>query len=113
MTAQAQSDPAPFTRDSLKRPPKVKGGLPLIGHTMAFVKDTIGLLQKTHDECGPVGRFGLFGKDVILFTGAEAHEALFRQPDEVLSPNAAYKMMGMIGGAEVVGPILMGLENQT
>jgi len=101
MTAQAQTDPAPFTRDRLKRPPKVKGGLPLIGHTMAFVKDTIGLLQKTHDECGPVGRFGLFGKDVILFTGAEAHEALFRQPDEVLSPNAAYKMMVPVFGEGV------------
>ena len=68
---------------------------------MAFVKDTIGLLQKTHDECGQVGRFRLFGKDIILFTGPEAHEALFRQPDEVLSPNAAYKMMVPVFGEGV------------
>jgi sterol 14-demethylase len=84
-----------------QRPPKLKGGLPLIGHTIDFVKDTIGLLQKTHDECGRVGRFKLFGKDMILFTGPEAHEALFRQPDEVLSPNAAYKMMVPVFGEGV------------
>lgn len=84
-----------------RKPPKLKGGFPVIGHTMAFVKDTIGLLQRTHDECGRVGRFKLFGKDMILFTGPEAHEALFRQPDEVLSPNAAYKMMVPVFGEGV------------
>jgi sterol 14-demethylase len=68
---------------------------------MAFVKDTIGLLQQTYDECGRVGRFRLFGKDMILFTGPEAHEALFRLPDEVLSPNAAYKMMVPVFGEGV------------
>lgn len=101
MTARAQTTSAPLTAAKLKRPPKLKGGLPLIGHTMAFVKDTIGLLQKTYDECGRVGRFRLFGKDVILFTGPEAHEALFRQPDEVLNPNAAYKMMIPVFGEGV------------
>ena len=68
---------------------------------MAFVKDTIGLLQRTYDECGRVGRFKLFGKDMILFTGPEAHEALFRLPDDVLSPNAAYKMMVPVFGEGV------------
>jgi len=101
VTAPEKSAAMPVTTGNLKRPPKLKGGLPLIGHTMAFVKDTIGLLQRTYDECGRVGRFKLFGKDVILFTGPEAHEALFRQPDEVLSPNAAYKMMVPVFGEGV------------
>jgi len=101
VTAPAQSTAPPFSSSKPKRPPKLKGGLPLIGHTMAFVKDTIGLLQRTYDQCGRVGRFKLFGKDMILFTGPEAHEALFRQPDEVLSPNAAYKMMVPVFGEGV------------
>ena len=101
MTARVQATSTPLTTSRLKKPPKLKGGLPLIGHTMAFVRDTIGLLQKTHGECGQVGRFKLFGKDIILFTGPEAHEALFRQPDEVLSPNAAYKMMVPVFGEGV------------
>lgn len=101
MTARAKSASTPFNTSTAKRPPKLKGGLPLIGHTLAFAKDTIGLLQRTHEECGNVGRFKLFGKDVILFTGPEAHEALFRLPDEVLSPNAAYKMMVPVFGQGV------------
>jgi sterol 14-demethylase len=101
VTATAESTHAPITGGAQKRPPKLKGGLPLIGHTLTFVKDTIGLLQRTYDECGPVGRFKLFGKDMILFTGPEAQEALFRKPDEVLSPNAAYKMMVPVFGEGV------------
>ncbi len=84
-----------------KDPPALRGGLPLIGHTRAFVRDTVGLLQRTHDECGAVGKLKLLGKDIILFTGPEAHEALFRQPDRVLSPNAAYKMMVPVFGEGV------------
>ena len=101
MTARTQTTSTHLAAGRLKKPPKLKGGLPFIGHTMDFVKDTIGLLQKTYDECGRVGRFKLFGKDMILFTGPEAHEALFRQPDEVLSPNAAYKMMIPVFGEGV------------
>lgn len=101
MNVPARSTAAPIPSSRTRKPPRLKGGLPVIGHTMAFVKDTIGLLQRTHDECGSVGRFKLFGKDMILFTGPEAQEALFRLPDEVLSPNAAYKMMVPVFGEGV------------
>ena len=101
MTAHAQIRSPHLTTAKLKNPPKLKGGLPLVGHTRAFISDTVGLLQRTHDECGAVGKFKLFGKDIILFTGPEAHEAVFRQPDEVLNPNAAYKMMVPVFGEGV------------
>jgi len=101
MTSHAQTRSRHLTTAKLKNPPKLKGGLPLVGHTRAFISDTVGLLQRTHDECGAVGKFKLFGKEVILFTGPEAHEAVFRQPDEVLNPNAAYKMMVPVFGEGV------------
>ena len=101
MTATVESTHTPITGGAATRPPKLKGGLPFVGHTWSFVQDTIGLLQRTYDECGPVGRFKLFGKEIILFTGPEAHEALFRKPDDVLSPNAAYKMMVPVFGEGV------------
>lgn len=101
MTAHVRIGSRHLTTAKLKTPPKLKGALPVIGHTRAFISDTVGLLQRTHDECGAVGKFKLFGKDIILFTGPEAHEALFRQPDEVLSPNAAYKMMVPVFGEGV------------
>jgi sterol 14-demethylase len=101
MTAHARIGSRHLGTSHLKDPPELGGGLPLIGHSRAFIKDTVGLLQRTHDECGPVGKFKLLGKDIILFTGPEAQEANFRQPDEVLSPNAAYKMMVPVFGKGV------------
>ena len=84
-----------------KLPPRLKGGWPLLGHTAHFVRDTLGLLERTYEECGPAGQFKLVNKQMVLFTGPEAHEAVFRAPDEVLSPNAAYKMMVPVFGKGV------------
>jgi sterol 14-demethylase len=86
----------------LKDPVPLAGGWPLLGHTVDFVRNTLGLLERTHDTCGMVGTFRLVHKDIALFTGPAAHEAVFRAPDEHLSPNAAYKMMVPVFGKGVV-----------
>ncbi|MDH4283414.1 MAG: cytochrome P450, partial [Myxococcales bacterium] len=83
-------------------PPRLRGGAPWIGHTVDFVRDPVGLLQRAYDECGRVAQFKLFGKRVTLFTGPEAQESLFRLPDDVLSPTEAYKMMIPVFGKGVV-----------
>ena len=83
------------------RPPKLRGGLPLVGHGVSFIRDTIGLLERAREECGDVAGFNVFGRSFVLFTGPEAHEAVFRMPDEKLSPNAAYKMMVPVFGEGV------------
>ncbi|MEM9728203.1 MAG: cytochrome P450 [Myxococcota bacterium] len=85
-----------------KPPPQLRGGFPLIGHTIDFARDPVGLLQRAHDECGVVAQFKLLGKRVTLFTGPAGHESLFRLPDEVLSPTEAYKMMIPVFGKGVV-----------
>ncbi len=86
----------------LKQPPKLSGGLPLLGHTVQFARDPVGLLDRAFRECGPVAQFRLLGKNVTLFSGPEAHESLFRLPDEILSPTEAYKMMIPVFGEGVV-----------
>jgi len=53
--------------------------------------DPIGLFTRVREECGDVGRFRLADKDVVLVTGAEANEAFFRAPEEVLDQAAAYR----------------------
>jgi cytochrome P450 len=103
MTADAKIISPQLSVKKPKGPPKLSGGLPVIDHTGAFIKDTVGLLQRTHDECGAVGRFRLFGKDVILLTGPEAQEAVFRKYDEVLSPNADHEVTGMLVAAMFAG----------
>lgn len=46
--------------------------LPLLGDTLAFVKDPAGFLQKRADELGPVFRVNLFAADTACFVGPEA-----------------------------------------
>ncbi len=89
-------------RYPIRQPPRVSGGLPVIGHTLDFVRDTVALLFRARRECGDVAMFKLLGKDMVLFTGPAAQDAVFRAPDEVLSPNAAYKMMIPVFGKGVV-----------
>ncbi|HMV66038.1 MAG TPA: cytochrome P450 [Myxococcota bacterium] len=85
-----------------RTPPMLSGGWPLVGHTVEFVRNTLPLLVRAHEECGDVAMFSLVGKKMVLFVGPEAHEAVFRVPDEKLSPNAAYKMMVPVFGKGVV-----------
>ena len=72
------------------------------GHLPEMRVDPIGLFTRVREECGPVGRFRLAGKNVVLVTGAEANEAFFRAPDEVLDQAAAYPFMTPIFGKGVV-----------
>ncbi len=84
-----------------KEPPHLAGGLPLVGHAMGFLRDLTGLLQQARRECGDVAKIKVFGKDIVLVTGPAGQEEVFRAPDEVLSPKAAYKLMVPIFGKGV------------
>ncbi len=72
------------------------------GHLPEMRVDPISLFQRVRDECGDIGRFRLADKDVVLVTGAEANEAFFRAPDDVLDQAAAYPFMTPIFGKGVV-----------
>lgn len=72
------------------------------GHLPEMRVDPIGLFHRVREECGDVGRFRLADKDVVLVTGAEANEAFFRAPDNVLDQAAAYPFMTPIFGKGVV-----------
>ena len=91
--------------------PKLAGGLPFLGHTIDFLRDTQGLMRRAAAEVGPIARFRVVGKDMVLLMGPKMHEAFFRAPDEVLSPSEAYKMMVPVFGKGVAydneGPRMM------
>jgi sterol 14-demethylase len=92
---------APVTVSKMQPAPKLRGGVPLLGHTIAFMRDTIGLLERARRECGAVAQFHVAGRDMVLLTGPEVHESFFRAPDEQLSPSEAYKMMVPVFGKGV------------
>lgn len=82
--------------------PLVPGSWPVVGHTVEFIRAPLDLLFRARRTAGDVGRMKLLGKDLVLFSGPAAHEAVFRMPDEQLSPNDAYKMMVPVFGKGVV-----------
>ncbi|MCZ7685092.1 MAG: cytochrome P450 [Sandaracinaceae bacterium] len=100
--AQRAVGRAPSAPEGLRAPPQLSGGLPLVGHTVEFVRSTIELLFRAHRELGEVAGFRVFHRDMVALFGPDAHEAVFRAPDAVLSPTEAYKIMTPVFGKDVV-----------
>ncbi len=90
------------TPTGLREPPRLEGGLPVLGHTIDFVRSAMGLLDHAHRELGEVASFQVAHKRIVAFFGPEAHEAVFRAPDEQLNPSEAYKIMTPVFGKDVV-----------
>jgi sterol 14-demethylase len=85
-----------------KLAPQLSGGMPLIGHTVEFIRSTIDLLFRANRELGEVVAFQVFNRKMVAVFGPEAHEAVFRAPDEILSPTEAYKIMTPVFGKDIV-----------
>lgn len=99
-SATPETPRASFARAN--RPPRLSGGLPVLGHTMGFLRDLTGLLTKARHECGDVASIKVLGREIVLVTGPAGQEEVFRAKDDVLSPKAAYKLMVPIFGKGVV-----------
>jgi sterol 14alpha-demethylase len=92
----------PAVPAGLERPPMLSGGLPLLGHSIEFVQGAIELLQRAQKELGEIAAFNVFNRKMVAVFGPEAHEAVFRAPDEHLSPSEAYKIMTPVFGKDIV-----------
>jgi sterol 14-demethylase len=86
----------------LTSPPQLSGALPLLGHSVEFIQSTIELLSRANRELGEVAAFSVFNRRMVAVFGPEAHEAVFRAPDAVLSPSEAYKIMTPVFGKDIV-----------
>jgi sterol 14alpha-demethylase len=72
------------------------------GHLAELRTDPVALLERVYAECGPIGRFRIADKEVIMVTGAEANEQFFKAPESTLDQAAAYPFMTPIFGHGVV-----------
>ncbi len=86
----------------LRPPPRLEGGLPVIGHTVEFVRSTIDLLLRAQREHGEIAAFDVAGRSMVALFGPEAHEAVFRASDDVLNPAEAYAIMTPVFGDGIV-----------
>jgi sterol 14alpha-demethylase len=90
------------TVSALRRPRRVSGGDGPTGHLEELRADPISLLRRVRTECGDVGMFQMADREVVLLSGADANEAFFRAPEEVLDQAEAYPFMTPIFGKGVV-----------
>jgi sterol 14alpha-demethylase len=78
--------------------PTLAGGLPWLGHAVAFGRDPVGLLERGRALHGDVFRFGLLGRTVYALLSPRGQEAFFRAPDDQLSAREAYRFTVPIFG---------------
>jgi sterol 14-demethylase len=83
-------------------PPQLSGAFPVIGHTVEFIRSTVDLLFRAQRELGEVAGLRIGNKNMVALFGPEAHEAVFRAPDQQLNPAEAYKIMTPVFGKNMV-----------
>ncbi len=81
--------------------PCVSGALAGGGHFAEFCANPALFLTRAWRENGEVCQFDLNGLPTVLLVSPEAHEAIFRAPDEQLSAAEAYQMMVPVFGEGV------------
>ncbi|NND69380.1 MAG: cytochrome P450, partial [Halioglobus sp.] len=81
--------------------PTVSGAAGATGHFAEFCENPALFLSRAYAENGEVCQFDLNGLRTVLLVSPEAHEAVFRAPDEQLNAAAAYQMMVPVFGAGV------------
>ena len=62
----------------LREPPRLSGGLPVLGHTLEFVRDTIGLLFRAWREHGEAASFQVAHRRMVaclLYTSPSPRES--------------------------------------
>ena len=94
--------PTVNTHQPPARIPVLSRKRPLLGHFIEFLRGPIELMQRARDEAGELVRFKILNRDMVLFTGTEAHEAYFRAPDDQFNQREAYQFMVPVFGKGVV-----------
>jgi sterol 14alpha-demethylase len=79
-------------------PPRLEGGLPVLGHALEFNKNPVQLMERARVLYGDLCTVAMPGTDAIIMTGAKAQEKFFRLSDEDISQAEAYRLMTPIFG---------------
>lgn len=85
-----------------QEPPKLKGGLPVLGHMVPFAMNPYEFMSRARAQGGDIVQFKIMNQTMMLMTGEEASELFYRSGDDILDQSEAYKMMTPIFGAGVV-----------
>ncbi|RUA15565.1 MAG: hypothetical protein DSY55_06050 [Clostridia bacterium] len=83
---------------SNKLPPTLSGGLPVLGHALAFRKDRTTLLRRGHQELGDIFALRLANQNVAVVIGPENQKVFFTETDKKLDMAKPYAFIRAIFG---------------
>ena len=86
----------------LKRPPRVSGEKPGVGHMEEFGVNFARFLMRCNEECGELAEYNMGGQQTVLMSGPEAQEAFLKTFDQKLSRAAAYQATVPVFGKGVI-----------
>jgi sterol 14alpha-demethylase len=71
-------------------PPVVSGALPVVGHTVEFLRDPVALIERGRREHGLLWSLRLGGKPAVVMLGPDNSRFFFSETDQRLSIQTAY-----------------------
>ncbi len=94
------------------QPVPVSGAVPGSGHYEEFIANPATFMLRAWRECGELAEFHLGSARNVLMVGPEAHEAVFRAPDDQLSAAEPYKYMVPVFGDGIQYGAPLAIERQ-
>jgi sterol 14alpha-demethylase len=92
--------------------PVVSGAKPGSGHYEEFLAHPAHFMLRAWRECGELAEFDLGGARHLLMSGLDASEAVFRAPDDQLSPSPPYRFMVPVFGEGIQFGAPLEIERQ-
>lgn len=92
--------------------PIVSGAKPQLGHYEEFNAHPAKFMLRAWRECGEIAEFSLGGVRNVLLSSPSAYEAVFRAPDDQLSPSEPYRFMVPVFGEGIQFGAPLEIERQ-
>lgn len=86
---------------TLKTPPMISGGLPVVGHVVEMLRDRQRLFKRGHAEHGDLFAMKLGPQFVVVVTGAEYNRQFYTETDKSLNMQDGYAFL-----KEAIGEVL-------
>ena len=94
------------------RPVRVSGAVPGAGHYAEFIANPAAFMLRAWREAGELAEFDLGGVRHVLMVGPDAHEAVYRAPEDQLSAAEPYKYMVPVFGEGIQYGAPLEIERQ-
>ena len=94
-----------MTTETKPTPPKLSGGLPILGHAVEFQRARDTLLKRGYEQFGPLFSYRLATQNVAVLGGVEHQRVFFTETDKSLNIQKPYRFLqAMFGDAIFLAP---------